>query len=179
MLLALAVPAGAGPLRIVAIGASNTHGWYVGNRGAYPAQLQALLAAKGISAEVRNTGIPLDTTAGMLRRIDRDVPDGTEIVVLQPGGNDRRFLRTAEERTANIAAMERRLLERGIKVVVYDEEIPVRFYTFDKIHLTRDGHAMIAEALLPRVIAAIGRQRLRSLQADSRRGSADGRVRID
>ena len=32
----------AAPLRIVAIGASNTHGWYVGNAGAYPAQLQAL-----------------------------------------------------------------------------------------------------------------------------------------
>jgi len=27
------------PLRIVAIGASNTHGWYVDNQGAYPAQL--------------------------------------------------------------------------------------------------------------------------------------------
>ena len=34
----------AAPLRIVAIGASNTHGWYVGNAGAYPAQLQALQA---------------------------------------------------------------------------------------------------------------------------------------
>jgi hypothetical protein len=42
----------AAPLRIVAIGASNTHGWYVGNRGAYPAKLQALLRAKGIDAQV-------------------------------------------------------------------------------------------------------------------------------
>jgi hypothetical protein len=33
--------ANAASLRIVAIGASNTHGWYVGNQGAYPAQLQA------------------------------------------------------------------------------------------------------------------------------------------
>jgi type IV secretory pathway protease TraF len=38
----------ASPLRIVAIGASNTQGWYVGNQGAYPAKLQALLKAKGI-----------------------------------------------------------------------------------------------------------------------------------
>jgi acyl-CoA thioesterase-1 len=157
-LLVLAIPAVAAPVRIVAIGASNTHGWYVGNRGAYPAQLEALLRAKGIEAEVTNAGVPLDTTAGMLQRIDRDVPDGTEIVILQPGGNDRRFLRTAEQRAANIAAMEQRLRERGIKVLVYDEEIPQRYYTFDFVHLTPEGHAMIAEQLLPRVIAVMGRR---------------------
>jgi hypothetical protein len=39
------VAANAAPVRIVAIGASNTHGWYVGNRGAYPRQLQTLLRA--------------------------------------------------------------------------------------------------------------------------------------
>jgi acyl-CoA thioesterase I len=88
------VAANAAPLRIVAIGASNTHGWYVGNRGAYPAQLQALLRAKGIDAEVTNAGVPFDTTAMMLRRIDKDVPNGTDIAILQPGGNDRRFFGT-------------------------------------------------------------------------------------
>src|SRR5262249_49485213 len=79
------------PLRIVAIGASNTHGFYVGNEGAYPAQLQALLRAKGIDAQVTNAGVPLETTGMMLRRIDKDVPAGTDIVILEPGGNDKRF----------------------------------------------------------------------------------------
>jgi acyl-CoA thioesterase I len=88
----------AAPLRIVAIGASNTQGWYVGNQGAYPAKLQALLKAKGIDAQVINAGVPFDTTAGMLKRIDSDVPDGTDIVILQPGANDRRFLGTKEQR---------------------------------------------------------------------------------
>ena len=55
----------AATLRIVAIGASNTHGWYVGKYGAYPAQLQALLRARGIDVEVTNAGVPLDTTAMM------------------------------------------------------------------------------------------------------------------
>src|SRR6202789_2393945 len=80
------------PLRIVAIGASNTQGWYVGKEGAYPAKLEALLRAKGVDAQVINAGVPFDTTAAMLRRIDSDVPNGTDIVILQPGGNDRRFL---------------------------------------------------------------------------------------
>jgi acyl-CoA thioesterase I len=136
----------AAPLRIVAIGASNTQGWYVGNQGAYPAKLQALLKAKGIDAQVINAGVPFDTTAGMLKRIDSDVPTGTENVILQPGANDRRFLGTKEQRAANIAAMERRLRNRSIKVIVYDEEIP--FATTPSISSTSRAKAM-RRLLLP------------------------------
>jgi acyl-CoA thioesterase I len=151
----IAASAAKPPLRIVAIGASNTQGWYVGKEGAYPAKLEALLRAKGIDAEVINAGVPFDTTAAMLRRIDSDVPDGTDIVILQPGGNDRRFLGTMEERAANIAAMENRLRSRSIKVIVYDEQIPPQYYAFDFIHLTGEGHAMIAATLLPQIMATV------------------------
>lgn len=144
-------------IRIVAIGASNTHGWYVGNQGAYPARLAQLLKAKGVDAEVVNAGVPFDTTAAMLRRLDQDVPKGTDLVILQPGANDRRFFGTKEQRASNIEAMKRRLQERSIKAVVYDEEIPLRYYALDLIHLTGEGHAMIAAALLPRVLTALGR----------------------
>src|SRR6516164_819555 len=149
------ITAQSAPLRIVAIGASNTHGWYVGNRGAYPAQLQALLRAKGVDAEVTNAGVPFETTGMMLRRIDKDVPDGTDIVILEPGGNDRRFLVPPAWRAANIAEMERRLRARGIKVIVYDEEMPLRYRAFDLMHYTYQGHAIIAAALLPRVMATL------------------------
>lgn len=150
--------AAAAPLRIVAIGASNTQGWYVGRQGAYPAKLQALLKSRGIDAEVVNAGIPFETTVGMLERIDRDVPNGTDIVILQPGGNDRRFLVSKERRAANIAAMETRLRSRAIKVIVYDEQIPSRYYTFDFIHLTEEGHAMIAASLVPQILAIAKRR---------------------
>ncbi len=165
--IALLLPAPsafAKPLRIVAIGASNTHGFYIGKEAAYPAVLQDLLGQKGINAEVTNAGVAFDTTAAMLRRIERDVPQGTDIVVLQPGANDRRFFTSKRQRAANIAEMERRLRARGIKVVVYDEDIPLRYYTFDFIHLTREGHRMIAEALLPRIMALITRPRTAVLQ---------------
>ncbi|MBV8289154.1 MAG: esterase [Hyphomicrobiales bacterium] len=151
--------AAAAPLRIVAIGASNTHGFYVGNEGAYPAKLQALLRAKGIDAQVTNAGVPLETTGMMLRRIDKDVPDGTDIVILEPGGNDKRFLVPPQWRAANIAEMERRLQARSIQVIVYDEFIPLRYRTLDFIHLTHEGHAMIAAALLPRVMEILDRRR--------------------
>jgi acyl-CoA thioesterase-1 len=149
----------AAPLRIVAVGASNTHGWYVGNQGAYPAQLQALLRAKGIDAQVTNAGVPFETTGMMLRRIDRDVPNGTDIVILEPGGNDKRFLVPPTWRAANIAEMERRLHARSINVIVYDEWIPLHYRALDFIHLTQEGHAMIAAALLPRVMEILERRR--------------------
>ena len=152
-LLLAAAPSSAKPLRIVAIGASNTQGFYIGKDAAYPAQLQKLLKQNGIDAEIRNAGVAFDTTAAMLRRIDSDVPKGTDIVILQPGANDRRFFTSKQQRTANIAEMERRLRARGIQVVIYDEEIPLRYYTLDFIHLTQEGHTMIAAALLPRIMA--------------------------
>ena len=173
LFLSAMIAADAAPLRIVAIGASNTHGWYVGNEGAYPALLQALLRAKGIDAEVINAGVPFDTTAAMLNRIDSDVPNGTDIVILQPGANDLRFFGTKEQRAANIATMERRLRSRSIKVIVYDEEIPWRYYTFDFIHFTREGHAVIAATLLPRVVAMIRRE---SIEPSA--GRAEQRRRI-
>ena len=153
LLMCTGIGAHAAPLRIVAIGASNTHGWYVGNEGAFPAQLQALLRKRGIDAQVTNAGVPFDTTSMMLRRLDRDVPDGTDIVIVQPGSNDLRFLGTVQQRAANVAEMERRLQARSIKAIVYDEKVPLRYYTLDFIHWTREGHAMIAAALLPRVLS--------------------------
>src|SRR4029079_19027116 len=85
-------PAEAASIRIVAIGASNTSGWGVGEAAAYPAQLQALLKARGVDAQVVNAGVPFQTTNGMLERVDRAVPAGTQLVIIQPGGNDLRFL---------------------------------------------------------------------------------------
>ena len=144
--------ADAAPLRIVAVGASNTSGWLISEQSAYPAVLQGMLKEKGVDAQITNAGVPFDTTSKMLARIDFAVPEGTQIVILQPGGNDLRFLGSREQRSANITMMTRRLQARSIKVIVYDEEIPWK-YVFDGIHLTPTGHRMIAAALLPKVMA--------------------------
>lgn len=152
--LLVASAAHAAPVRIVAVGASNTSGWMIGGGSTYPAQLQAMLRARGIEADIANAGVPFDTTAGMLSRLDAAVPAGTDLAILQPGGNDLRFGVSRAARAANIAEMTRRLRARSVAVVVYDEEIPWR-YVFDGIHLTPEGHAMIANALLPRVLATI------------------------
>ena len=143
------------PLRIVAIGASNTSGWGVGDANAYPARLEALLRANGYDAHIINAGVPFETTNGMRARIDADVPDGTDLVILQPGSNDKRFVWALPSRSANIEAMVKRLTERGIKVIVFDPDFAWSLYQWDFIHLSNEGHAWSAAALLPQVIAAV------------------------
>ena len=111
----------------------------VTNHNAFPARLEALLRAKGIEAHVNSAGVIGDTTAGMLRRIDYAAPDGIELVILQPGGNDLRFFGTREQREGNIAAIERRLRERGIKVIVFDPIFSPDFFSFrrNSFHVCR------------------------------------------
>src|SRR5271155_3243041 len=154
--LAITSPLQAAPLNIVAIGASNTTGFGVGEANAYPAVLQALLRKRGINANVTNAGVNGDVTAGMLRRIDGAVPKGTDLVILQPGGNDLRFLGTKEARTANIAAMVARLKARHIRVIVYDPNpVPPDFYQWDHIHFNAAAHAKIAATLAAQISAQV------------------------
>src|ERR1700681_2171415 len=80
----------AGAATIVTVGASNTYGKGVSRSEAYPAQLEALLRARGYNIRVVNAGINGDTTASMASRLDTVVPADTSIVILQLGGNDRR-----------------------------------------------------------------------------------------
>lgn len=151
LLLALAPrPACAGEI-VVAIGASNTSGFGVGEAAAYPARLEEILRGCGWDVQVVNAGVAFETTRGMLARIDSDVPDGTRAVIIQPGGNDRRFFVSRERRAANIAAMTARLRQRGIPAIVYDPVFPPEAYQWDRIHLTAERHALIAGELAPQV----------------------------
>jgi acyl-CoA thioesterase-1 len=119
-----------------------------------------MLKAKGYDARVRNAGIPGDTTAGMLARLGSAVPNGTQIVILQPGGNDaRRGLGAG--RAGNIAEIQRRLAARGIKVILLERIlslVPSGSRDPDGQHFDARGHAAVAAHLVPQVIAAIGRR---------------------
>ncbi|MDB5653660.1 MAG: putative esterase [Tardiphaga sp.] len=160
----LPAAAQAATVHIVALGASNTFGHGRGrtNGGvappqAYPAQLEAMLRARGIDARVRNAGIPGDTTGGMLARLDAAVPNGTRLVIFQPGGNDARRGEGAG-RAGNIAAIQQRLEARHIQVIMTGmAAAPAGTRDPDGQHFNADGHAAVAAALLPQVLAAIGK----------------------
>jgi acyl-CoA thioesterase I len=159
LVLGLASPVAAAAINIVAIGASNTTGFGVGSDHAYPALLQQLLRKKGINANVTNAGVNGDVTTGMLSRLDAAVPKGTDLVILQPGGNDLRFFGTKERRTATIAAMVARLRARHIRVIVYDPDpVPPDFYQWDHIHFNAAAHAKIAATLAAQISAQVSPQ---------------------
>ncbi len=138
---------------VVALGASNTYGKGVARNQAFPAQLEAILRAKGLNVRVVNAGINGDPTENMLRRLDSAVPNGTSVVILQPGGNDGRKGRP--DRTAEI---ESRLSAKGIRVIMLPNSA---FHGMphqpDGQHLTPEGYHMIAEQLASQVAGAIGR----------------------
>jgi acyl-CoA thioesterase-1 len=149
-------PLQARSLQIVAIGASNTTGFGVGTENAYPAVLERLLRQKGIEAHVTNAGVNGDVTSGMRNRLDAAVPNGTDIVILQPGANDLRFFGTKAARSANVGAMTQRLHARGIRVIVYDPDpVPRDFYQWDGIHFNAAAHAKIAAVLAAQIVASI------------------------
>ena len=145
---------------IVALGASNTDGWGVDRSEAYPAQLQALLRARGIDATVRNAGIPGDTTDGMLARLGSWLAEGVRLVVLQPGTNDER-MGLGAERASNIERIRAELDARGMNLIVIENSVldalPRSELRDDGVHFTPGGYALLAERILPEVLAALAK----------------------
>jgi acyl-CoA thioesterase-1 len=159
--LTLAAQAQNARLRVVALGASNTAGWGVAPAESYPAQLEALLNARGMPATVVNAGISGDTTGGMLARLEREVAPGTDLVILQPGTNDERY-GSGAERAGNIAEMDRRLAARGTKLLIIENsmlaELPASELREDGIHYTPQGYAILAQRVLPLLLDALGKR---------------------
>src|SRR5262245_57352550 len=93
--LAWIVAAGVGPswaqdrpLKIVAFGDSLTAGFQLPASGAFPARLERALKAKGHNVTVINAGVSGDTSTGGLARVDWSIPDDTDAVIVELGGND-------------------------------------------------------------------------------------------
>ena len=154
----------AASINIVALGASQTAGRGNGRHSggvspdeAFPARLESLLRARGYDAHVTNAGVAGDTTDGMLGRLDSSVPAGTNLVILQPGTNDGRKGASAG-RAVNVPLIIQSLKARGIKVIMANVASAAAYVGPDGQHLTAEGQNVVAQNLLPRVIAAVGRR---------------------
>ncbi len=155
-------------VRIVALGASNTAGKGVSSSEAFPAQLEGMLKARGYDVQVTNAGRNGDTPLGMFNRISSDVPQGTKIVILNPGGNDLRACQrrrgggecaTREEHAASIGKIIGALRARGIKVIMANfSRMSASMRQEDGRHLTPETHRTVAARLTGQVISAIGRK---------------------
>jgi acyl-CoA thioesterase-1 len=157
LLAGFARPAGA---QIVAFGASNVSGWNVAASEAFPAQLQAMLHTRGYTVRVVNAGIYGNTTTQMLNRMDSDIPEGTTIVILDTSGgvfNNALKGISREQGEADLAAIAARLKARGIQVFPLSAaDLPAQYRQQDGLHLTPEGHKLVAANLLPEIAEALG-----------------------
>jgi len=162
------------PIGIVAVGDSNTAGFGIGRDQAFPAQLERLLRAAGYNVQVWNAGVAGDTLERMLARLDRYVPDGMRIVILQGGYNDLLRRNNPVWVAGYIQAIVSRLRARQIDVVLCGFFYPdwdkigvavAEYYgaifvdgsscydhghrSFDGLHMNAYGHQVVAARLFP------------------------------
>jgi acyl-CoA thioesterase-1 len=125
VVLALAAPAAAeGAARIVVLGDSLASGYGVAADEAFPARLEARLAAAGIDAEVLNAGVAGDTSAGGLARLDWVLADKPDYAIVELGAND--ALRGVDPAAteANLAAIIETLQAAGVRVMLAGMRAP-------------------------------------------------------
>ncbi len=136
---ALAAPATADPVRIVAFGDSLMAGPGLEAKDAFPVKLEAALKVRGYDVRVADAGVSGDTATGGFSRLDWSIPAGSQAVILELGANDAlRGISPAVTRMA-LDAMIRRLKERKIEVLIAGMRAPRnlgRDYvaTFDRIY---------------------------------------------
>ncbi|MEK1874852.1 MAG: arylesterase [Rhizobium altiplani] len=116
--MAFAVVANARTISLVGFGDSLMAGYQLPPGDGFPEKLQAALTAKGVDVSIANAGVSGDTTAGGLARIDWSVPDGTDGVILELGGNDALRGIPPEESEKNLDQIIARLKERGVAVLL-------------------------------------------------------------
>ena len=146
--------------QVVAIGASNTAGTGYTMGGvttaeAYPALLENLLRARGLSVTVKNAGVPGITAGDMLGSLDSVADSGTKVAIIDPLWNEMRRGGSRLDMERNIAEMTRRLKARGIKVILLQTTSSFPADTREGEHYNAKGHAIVAAKLLPQVMAAL------------------------
>lgn len=147
--------------QVIAFGASNVAGRGVSPSEAFPAQLEGMLRARGYKVAVANAGVSGDGSRQMLARFDQAIPEGTRVVILDVGGgmwNNARLHVAFAVGYADFATMKARLRARAIAFIdLYtNRDMPPEFIQADGIHLTPEGHRLLASRLAPQVIAALG-----------------------
>jgi acyl-CoA thioesterase-1 len=149
-----------GRAQVVAFGASNVFGWGVDATEAFPARLQSALRAEGYPTMVLNAGMFGNTTVQMRARMERDIPSGTTIVLLDVSGglyNDSLGGVSREQGKADLQAITAALEARAIKVIPIDfSTVPAQYLQGDRRHLTAEGHEWLSSKILPQVKMLLG-----------------------
>ncbi len=105
-------------MTIAALGDSLTAGLGLADEQAFPARLEAALAAAGVEVRVINAGVSGDTTAGGLARLDWMLAGDPDLVIVELGANDGLRGLDPARTFDNLDAILARLREENIEPVL-------------------------------------------------------------
>jgi lysophospholipase L1-like esterase len=134
---------------IVCFGDSLTYGTGAGPGMDYPSRL-----GEKLGREIINAGVPGDTTASALNRLEEDVLSASPgLVLITLGGNDLKNGVPAAEALANLIEIVETLQESGARVIVGGLRFPLRDRGYGK------AYAELAErtgaVLIPHILDGI------------------------
>jgi lysophospholipase L1-like esterase len=142
---------------IICFGDSLTYGTGAGPGKDYPSQLSAM-----IGKPVINAGVPGDTTARALQRLQRDVLDRSpDVVLITLGGNDLKNGVAKDPAFENLTRIVESIQENGARVVIGGLKIPLRDRGFARGY--EDVADQTGAVLIPHILEDImGRRKLMS-----------------
>ncbi|MBV9587494.1 MAG: hypothetical protein JO213_21665 [Alphaproteobacteria bacterium] len=118
-------------ISIVALGDSNTYGSGPGMgrtpggvpmAEAYPAKLERALRARGWDVSVSNQGVAGQSARDAVYSLDRRIPAGTKLTIIELGLNDRNWLNTSPSDIASsLAEISRRVRAKGSAIILVRE----------------------------------------------------------
>jgi acyl-CoA thioesterase I len=114
----------AAPVKLVVFGDSLTAGFGVAPNEAFPVQLEAALKARGKAVQIINAGVSGDTASVAVERFDWAIPEGTQAVILEFGGNDGLRGIDPKETRGHLTTLITKLKARGIQVLLAGMKAP-------------------------------------------------------
>jgi len=134
---------------IVCFGDSLTYGTGAGTGMDYPSQLSRL-----IERPVINAGVPGDTTARALHRLERDVlAKSPDVVLITLGGNDLKNGVAKDIAFENLKKIVEALQEQGARVIIGGLKFPLRDRGFGKAY--RKLADETGASLIPNILEGI------------------------
>ena len=112
------------PPIVVALGDSLTAGPGLSRDETYPAVLQRHAASAGYPHRIMNAGVSGDTSTEIASRFDRDVVDGTRVLILAVGANDGLQGVPVATLRRNLSSMIERAQARNIRILLCGMETP-------------------------------------------------------
>jgi acyl-CoA thioesterase-1 len=168
------------PVKIVVLGDSIAAGFGLLFTPAFPERLEQLLRQKGYAVTVLNAGVSGDTVSDGVSRLDKSVPEGTDALIVELGGNDAERAIDPNVTRAGLAAILQRMKERHIQVRAFAAIYPwlaanysfvwypfildgvegnPALYQIDAEHPNAEGVNVMVRRMLPQVEELIARVR--------------------